>query len=50
MDRDHTAKLTAVPNGGQQSIWVKAPDGSIVSFALRPLLPDEIAHGEPSST
>ncbi len=43
MSRDQVAKLTTVPNGGQLSIWVKAPDGSLVSFALRPWLPEELA-------
>jgi hypothetical protein len=48
LDRDHASKLTAVPNGGQLSIWVTAPDGSLVDFALRPLLPDEVATGSTS--
>ena len=43
LTRSQVAKLTDVPNGGQLQIWVKAPDGSLVTFAVRPLLPDEIA-------
>ncbi len=41
LNRDQTAKLTDVPNGGQMSIWVKTPDGTLVDFSVRPLLPDE---------
>jgi hypothetical protein len=48
MSADDVAKLTDVPNGGQVSIWVKAPDGSNVTFALRPMLPDEVFSDEPS--
>jgi hypothetical protein len=41
MTRAQVGKLTSVPNGGQMAIWVKAPSGNYVSFAVRPLLPDE---------
>jgi hypothetical protein len=41
MTRDEVHELTTVPNGGQMGIWVNAPDGSVVEFAVRPLLPDE---------
>jgi hypothetical protein len=43
MSREQVAKLTSVPNGGQLSIWVETPDGTDVTFALRPWLPDEAA-------
>lgn len=43
LTREQTSKLIDVPNGGQMSIWVKAPDGSVVEFGVRPLLPDEAA-------
>ena len=43
MSRAQVAKLTTVPNGGQLSIWVKAPDGSLLDFAVRPWLPEELA-------
>ena len=43
LTRAQTAKVIDVPNGGQMSIWVKAPDGSVVEFGARPLLPDEAA-------
>ena len=43
MSRDQVAKLTTVPNGGQLSIWVKTPDGTLVNLALRPWLPEELA-------
>jgi hypothetical protein len=42
MTRDEVQQLTNVPNGGQMGIWVKAPDGSLVEFAVRPMLPDEM--------
>lgn len=40
---EQAGQLVDVPSGGQMSIWVEAPDGTLVSFALRPLLPDEVA-------
>jgi len=44
LTRDQVALLTDVPNGGQTGIPVNTPDGeSVVSFGLRPLLPDEEA-------
>jgi len=43
MTRDQVSKLTAVPNGGQMGLWVRAPTGSPVELSVRPLLPDEIA-------
>ncbi len=42
LDREHVAKLLDVPNGGHIGVWVKEPDGTIVQFGIRPLLPDEI--------
>ena len=48
MSRAQVAKLTTVPNGGQLSIWVKAPDGSLLDFAVRPWLPEELAAQPPS--
>jgi hypothetical protein len=42
LDRDHVAKLLAVPNGGHAGVWVTAPDGSVVQVGVRPLLPDEV--------
>jgi hypothetical protein len=43
LTREQTAKLMDVPNGGQMSIPVTAPDKSVVEFGVRPLLPDEAA-------
>lgn len=43
MTREQVALLTEVPSGGQVSIWVLAPDGTVASFGVRPLLPDEQA-------
>jgi hypothetical protein len=43
LDREHVAKLLDVPNGGHIGVWVTAPDGTVVQFGVRPLLPDEIA-------
>lgn len=43
MPRELVGQLVEVPSGGQMSIWVETPDGTLVQFALRPLLPDEIA-------
>ncbi len=43
LTRDEVAQLTDVPNGGQTSIWVKTDKADYVEFAVRPLLPDEIA-------
>ena len=43
LDSAHTAKLLDVPNGGHIGVWVTAPDGTVVQFGVRPLLPDEIA-------
>jgi len=45
LDREHVAKLLDVPNGGHVGVWVTAVDGSVVSFGIRPLLPDEAAVG-----
>lgn len=42
MTRDEVAKLTSVPNGGQQGIWVMTPAGGNVEFVVRPLLPNEV--------
>jgi hypothetical protein len=47
LTRQQVAELIDVPSGGRSSIWVEAPDGSLVSFAVRPLLPDEAAGIEP---
>ncbi|MGZ8800938.1 MAG: hypothetical protein ACXWXF_13345 [Aeromicrobium sp.] len=43
LDAGHVADLVEVPSGGQMGVWVEAPDGSLVQFAIRPLLPDEVA-------
>ncbi|MEP7378283.1 MAG: hypothetical protein ABI725_01835 [Chloroflexota bacterium] len=42
LDSAHVAKLLDVPNGGHIGVWVKEPDGTLVQFGVRPLLPDEI--------
>jgi hypothetical protein len=47
MRRADVAKLTDIPNGGQASAWVTAPDGSLVSFALRPFLPGDVFPAAP---
>ena len=49
LTRAQVALLAEVPNGGQLGIAVTAPDGSIVQFGLRPLLPDEVAAFEAAS-
>jgi hypothetical protein len=46
MTRGEVAKLISVPNGGQMAIWVKTPTGVNVEFAVRPLLPNEVATSE----
>jgi hypothetical protein len=44
LDREHVALLMDVPNGGHIGVWVVAPDEeTLVSFSVRPLLPEEIA-------
>lgn len=43
LSSEHVGELTELPSGGHMSIWVETPDGELVSFALRPLLPDEVA-------
>jgi hypothetical protein len=47
MRRADVARLTDVPNGGQSTVWVTAPDGSQVSFALRPFLPGDVFPAAP---
>lgn len=42
MTRDQVALLLEVPTGGHPGIWVKAPDDTLVTFGVRPLLPDEV--------
>ena len=43
LDREHVALLMDVPNGGHSGVWAIAPDGEqVVSFGVRPLLPEEI--------
>ncbi len=46
---EQVAQVTSVPNGGQGYILLETPDGTLVSLAIRPLLPDEIANGGSSS-
>ncbi len=48
MTAEEVAELVEVPNGGALAIWVEAPDGELVQFAVRPLLPDEQAAVEAS--
>lgn len=48
LDAEHVAKLLEVPNGGHIGIWVEDPDGNLVQFGVRPLLPDEQAAVEAS--
>jgi hypothetical protein len=43
LDAEHVAELVEVPSGGNQSVWVEGEDGTLYSFAIRPLLPDEAA-------
>lgn len=40
---EQVGELVEVPSGGNQSVWVETEDGTLYSFAIRPLLPDEIA-------
>ncbi len=46
LDAEHVAELVDVPSGGNMGVWVETPDGELVSFAIRPLLPDEAAAAE----
>jgi len=41
LDAEHVSNLLEVPNGGHPGIWVEDPDGNLVQFGVRPLLPDE---------
>ena len=45
LDKAHVDKLVPTPNGGQFGIWVQPSDEdeAPVQFAIRPLLPDEVA-------
>ena len=43
LTRQQVSQLTEVPTGGHFGVWVTAPDGTSVQFAVRPLFPDEIA-------
>jgi hypothetical protein len=43
LDREHVAEIVEVPNGGHVGVWVTAVDGSLVTFGVRPLLPEEVA-------
>lgn len=45
LDAEHVAKLLEVPNGGHPGVWVEDPDGNLVQFGVRPLLPDENPEG-----
>ncbi len=40
---DQVAEVTTVPNGGQGYIALETPSGDMMSLAVRPLLPDELA-------
>ncbi len=40
---DQVSQVVAVPSGGQGYILLETPDGTTVSLAIRPLLPDEVA-------
>ena len=39
---EQVAEVATVPNGGQGYILLEAPDGTLLSLAIRPLLPDEV--------
>ena len=43
LDAEQVAELVEVPSGGSMGVWVETPNGELVSFAIRPLLPDEAA-------
>ncbi len=40
---EQVAQVASVPNGGQGYILLETPDGTLMSLAIRPLLPDEVA-------